>query len=105
MNPATGHRALALEAVLPGMRLGEDILDAGGGVLLAAGTILTESHIAALIRQGCPRPTIEVLTGEGGEGPEAVRDRLYWLFRRAAAGEPGRRLRDLLLDYRLERLP
>lgn len=87
------------------MRLGEDVRDAHGAVLLAAGAELTERLIETLRERGVQQvcvAEVEVLSAAEREARRAdVRDRLAYLFRHAGAGEAERQLFDSVLAYRL----
>jgi len=97
---------LPLEQVAPGMVLGADIRDAHGATLLAAGTELSESHLASLRRRDVRQATIEareiVSEAEQEVRREAIRARVRYLFRRAGEGEADRVLYQTVLEYRLE---
>ena len=85
MNAA--HHMVSLDQATAGMVLSDDILDQQGQVLLAQGTVLTASTIAALARHdiamlpiantGEPEPAIDVA---------AVSARVDHLFRGHGAG-------------------
>lgn len=99
---------LPLDQARPGQRLGSDLRDARGAVLLAAGSELSESLINALRRRGVESISVALadsITPEEQEMQrEAARRRLAWLFRRAGESEAERQLFEALLDYRLERI-
>jgi len=104
----TSIHTLPLEQVMPGMVLGADIQDAHGGTLLAAGTELSDMHIASLRRRDVQQAVIEmreILSEADREARrEAVRDRLGHLFRQAGEGEADRVLYQAILEYRLEQV-
>lgn len=104
MNPTP----LSLQRATPGMRLGADVRDAHGAVLLAAGTELTESLLAALRRRGITEIgvlEVEQLSESQREARrEAVAARLAHLFRRGGESEADRQLFDSVRDYRMESL-
>ncbi len=104
----TRVHVLALNQIAPGMVLGADIHDAHGATLLAAGTELTESHLASLARREVRQAAIEIreiFTEEEREARrEETRARLRHLFRRAGEGEADRALKQTLLEYRLEQI-
>ncbi|MDO9226572.1 MAG: hypothetical protein Q8M09_16015 [Pseudomonadota bacterium] len=99
---------LALEHVTPGMLLGGDVIDANGAVLLAAGSALSESLLAALGRRGIRQVEVtrveQLSESEREARREAVRARLAHLFRGAGETEAGRFLFEVVLDYRMEQL-
>jgi hypothetical protein len=101
-------RFIPLDNARAGMRLGIDICDARGAVLLAAGGELTEPLIVALRRRGIEQ--VCVATGEPLDAEalaarrEATRLRIAHLFRRAGKADADRRLYEAVLDYRLEQL-
>ena len=98
--------AINLAQATPGMCLGADVQDAHGAVLLAQGTELTESLLAALLRRGIER--IEVLETDAPDAAdfearrEAVEARLAHLFRRAGESDADRQLFHCVRGYRLE---
>lgn len=102
MNQTT----LLLQQATPGMRLGADVQDAHGAVLLAAGTELTESLLAALrrrdIAQICVHEEEQLSEAQLEARREAVAARLAHLFRRALESEADRQLLESVRDYRLE---
>lgn len=78
----TAHHMVGLDQATPGMTLSDAILDKQGQVLLAQGTVLTASTLAALARHevvmlpiavaGEPAPPVDVA---------AVTARLAYIFR------------------------
>lgn len=99
---------LPLELAQPGMRLGTDIRDDQGAILLASGSKLTKPLLAALHRRGVSQVSVaeaEAPTeAEREAGRDAIRARLTYLFRRAGEAEADRILFEAMLDYRLEQL-
>jgi hypothetical protein len=99
---------LSLQQAAPGMRLGVDVHDAHGAVLLVAGTELTESLLTALQRRGIVWISVlevELLSeAEREVRREAVAARLAHLFRRGGKSEADRQLFDSVRDYRMETL-
>lgn len=97
---------LPLEQAVVGMRLGADVQDAQGAVLLAAGAELTDSLLAALRRRGitqiCVHEEEQLSESQREARREAVAARLAHLFRRALESEADRQLYDSVRDYRLE---
>lgn len=92
----------------PGLRLGLDLRDANGAVLLAAGSELTEPLIAALSRRGVETITVvqanDLTPEEMAARREAARLHLAHLFRRSVGREADRQLFEILLDYRMEQI-
>lgn len=104
----TSIHTLALDQVTPGMVLGADLRDDHGATLLAAGTELSESHLASLRRRDVRQAAIEVREilseAEREARREEVRSRLHHLFRRAGEDETDRVLYRIILEYRLEQV-
>lgn len=104
MNPTP----LPLQQATPGMRLGADVQDTHGAVLLSVGTELTESLLTALRRRGineiCVLMVEQLSDAQREARREAVAARLAHLFRRGGASEADRQLFDSVRDYRLEAL-
>jgi len=102
------RRFLALDQAVPGMCLGEDVQDAHGALLLAAGGELTGHLLDMLQRRGihqiCVAEPEVPSTAEREALREAVRARLSYLFRGAGPDEADRQLFDSVLAYRLEQL-
>lgn len=105
MNPHTDP--IPLSKAHAGMVLALDLCDAGGAVLLPAGTALSEASLASLGRRGidavsvvseAPAPT------SAEQQAERLRQcaRLERLFRRSAAVEATGQLLGYLLHYRQE---
>jgi hypothetical protein len=82
------HRMVSLEDAVPGMALSDAILDQQGQVLLAQGTVLTPSMLAALKRHDVAMLPIAVQAIDA-PAPDlaAVAARVAYLFR-AAGREP-----------------
>ncbi|MEW5770238.1 MAG: hypothetical protein AB1831_07710 [Pseudomonadota bacterium] len=99
---------LPIDQVEPGMVLASDLHDARGAVMLAAGTHLGESHLAALRRRGVRQAEIEVHeTLSAAEREARRRDtlaRLSHLFRGMGDGGEINDLYQSILEYRLEQL-
>lgn len=70
-------RKLAIESLAPGHVLAEDVRDASGGVLLRAGTTLTDTYIAALVRRGYSHIPVD----DGIDGTVETDDPLSWEVR------------------------
>lgn len=100
--------AIPLDQAAPGMRLGEDVRDAQGAVLLAAGGELSESLLEALRRRGiqevCVAQEETLSEAEREARREVVRARLSHLFRGAGADGADRQLFETVLGYRLGQL-
>lgn len=104
----TRMHTLALDRVTPGMVLGADIQDVHGATLLAAGTALSDSHLASLQRRDVRQAVIEVRENLSEAERDALRvevgARLRYLFRRTGEGEIDRVLYQTILEYRLEQV-
>jgi hypothetical protein len=101
------RETLAIDALVPGMRLAAAVLDAGGQVLLPAGAELTESMLQSLFRRGVAELLVET---EAEEDPAIVEARrvaleiqLARLFRNAGDGAETMALYKAILNFRLER--
>lgn len=101
-------RAIPLSSAEPGMLLADEVRDAGGASLLAAGTELTQPMIASLQRRGVVRlliAEVEILTPEQlAQRREEIKKRVAALFRHCGGDPLMARLRESLLAYRLEDL-
>lgn len=102
-------KIIALDDAQSGMCLGIDVRDLHGAVLLAAGSELSDSLLAALARRGIREiGIVEVCPPLSAEERETLREnaraRLAHLFRRAGQTTTDRQLFELILDYRLEQL-
>ncbi len=99
---------VALDQATPGTTLGADIQDGNGLTLLAAGAVLTESHLASLRRRGIaqvPIAVTETLSAEQlAAHRQAARERLQHLFRHPGGGAADEFLQQVLLEYRMEQL-
>lgn len=97
---------LPLEEVLPGMVVAAPIIDAGGRVLLPAGSTLSEGVITSLARRDIASLTVEVEVPLDPAEAEARRARikaqLDHLFRHAGEGEEMHALYGAILDFSLE---
>lgn len=109
MNAA--HQMVSLDNATAGMTLSDAILDKQGQILLAQGTVLTDSMLAALARHDIPVVPIAV-ADEAAQVVDAaaVTERLAYLFRGHDAGDgTGPRdtatmlLHRYVADYRLGR--
>ncbi len=98
-------KRLALDQLETGMALAQDVLDAGGGCLLAQGAELTEATLASLRRRGVDHVMVlaeEVLGTEQRAAREAeVRARIERLFRKAGNDPMLLKLHAAILQYRL----
>lgn len=99
-------RQVALAAAPAGARLAQDVCDAAGRVLIAAGTELTASALASLRQRGISQVHIEepLSAAEFEARRAAVARRLAHLFRRERGTPLMDRLHDAVLAYRLEQL-
>lgn len=97
---------LALEAVQVGMRVASEVLDAGGRVLVSAGTEVSASMLTSLARREIASIMIELEVEEDPAQREAQRiavtARLDELFRKAGDVPETRILYEAVLAHRLE---
>jgi hypothetical protein len=98
---------VALEDAEAGMVLAADLKDAGGAVLLPAGTALSEASLKSLARRGVEQVSVVAdEPAETDEQKEAERlrqlGRLERLFRHSAASGATGRLLGYLQRYRKE---
>ena len=104
--PKVSHVPLAQAQA--GMKLAADVCDAGGNSLLAAGAELTEGLIGSLQRRGVLHIQIaedEVLTPEQLAARRAeVVAHVDAMFRKSGIDPLMAKLRETLLEYRLETL-
>ncbi|MDD5330710.1 MAG: hypothetical protein PHX38_11950 [Sulfuricella sp.] len=97
---------MPLERAEVGMVLAQDVLDAGGGCLLAQGGELTEASLASLRRRGVDHVVVavaeEALSAEQRAAREAeMRARIDRLFRKAGSDPMLLKLHATILQYRL----
>lgn len=97
---------LTLDAVLPGMKVAEALLDKVGNVLLPVGAEITPSMLLGLARRDVQGVKVEL---EVVEDPEQTKARsaeivadLDRIFRKAGDATETRTLYQTVLDYRLE---
>lgn len=103
---STAHQLVSLETATAGMILSDDILDQQGKVLLAQGTVLAASTIAALGRHDIALLPIAVSGAPAAVIDEAaVTARLDYVFRGADAAPDSAIaiLRDYISAFRLGR--
>lgn len=98
-----------LNEARPGARLAAAVLGAGGQVLMAAGTVLSEANLQGLARRGIASVVVEARRDEAelAAARDVLRRRLDHLFRRCdteAAAEAAQMLHRAALAYRLEAL-
>lgn len=100
------YKTISLTDASPGMQVALDVCGANGGVLLAAGTVLTEDTLAALKRHGVVRLQIEepLSPEQRVARAAAIEQRLEVLFRHAGGDPLLGKLREIVRDYRLGRL-
>ena len=100
-------RSIPITEVVPGAVLGEDLLDAGGHVLLHRGTRLSEGTIASLKRREVAEVSLEVPSTYGAEQLSARRmiitEDLNHRLRLAGDGEATRMVARAVLEYLLEK--
>lgn len=99
-------RLRPLEEIEPGMELADDMYDATGHVLLGNGAVLTAGMIESLNRRGIAHiPIAERIDAEeAARLRAAARRRVEALFRRAGDDPLMAKLREAVLEYRLEEL-
>lgn len=98
---------LAVSALLPGMVVGEAVVDDAGRILIPAGVELTENHIASLVRRELCVVKIEREVVENPLEREAYRlgliERMDQIFRHTAEDDQvSRALYQAIFDYRME---
>lgn len=97
---------LALEAVQPGMKVAEAVLDSSGQLLVPAGAEVSESVLAGLARRAVSAIKVEYEVEEDPVAREArrkaVSSQLDQLFRRAGEAVETRTLYEAVLAHRLE---
>lgn len=100
-------KALALDERVVGCRLAQDVRDAAGRVLLAAGTELTAAVVASLRQRGVTGVHVEQALDAAAAAAQrqSTTRRLDHLFRAAGDDELLNRLHQEVLAYRLEKLP
>lgn len=107
MNP--DGQILPLESLRPGMRLAEAIRDRHGNIMLTENTELTDSHLAALRQRGIASamvlperipPSDEDLAAMR----QSTEERLRHIFHKTLELPGSRKLFDIILAYRLEKL-
>jgi hypothetical protein len=101
------YKQIGIDDASAGMVLADAVYDSQGNVLLAKGTELSESTLAALRRRGVGG----VRVGDDSLAPEQlaaererVEARLAHLFRAADGSGAGAILREQLAAYRMEQL-
>lgn len=100
---------MPIDQAQPGMRLGDALRDAQGAILLPAGMVLGEAHLASLLRRGVA--TLAIALPDDAHAPdaaarrEAVAASLAQRFRHGGEGEADRALYRAVLTYHLERMP
>ena len=97
---------LAVAALLPGMVVGEAVVDDAGRILIPAGVELTENSISSLVRRELTAVKVEREMEEDPLEREAYRlgllERMDHIFRHTGDGEPSRALYRAIFDYRME---
>ena len=97
---------LALEAIQPGMKVAEAVVDDGGRVLVPVGAEVTESMLASLARRDIESIKVEHEVEEDLAAREAHRavivSRLDRIFRVAGDTAENRTLYQAVLDHRME---
>lgn len=98
---------LAVDDLLPGMRVAAAVHDEADRVLLPAGAEITESTISSLRRREIDQVSVEIEVEDDPVSAEAYRRKviaeLDHLFRRAGQGAETRSLYDAVARYRMER--
>ena len=97
---------LALEAVQPGMKVADAVVDDSGRVLVPAGADVTEAMLASLLRREVVSIKVELEVEEDPAAREAHRamivSRLDRIFRKAGDAAETRTLYQAVLDHRME---
>lgn len=102
-----GHKIISLADARPGMRIASDVCGPkGGDVLLAAGAVLSGVTLSALARRGISQlEVVEPLSPEERAARVAAIDqRLDVLFRHAGNDLLLCKLREVVREYRVEKL-
>lgn len=97
---------LALDALLPGMKVAEALLDKAGGVLVPTGAEITASMLLGLARREVQSVKVELEVAADpaltkARRAEIVAD-LDRIFRQAGDATETRTLYQAVLEYRLE---
>jgi hypothetical protein len=101
------YKQIAIDDASAGMVLADEVCDRQGNVLLAKGTALSESTLAALRRRGVEGVRIEddgASPEQLAAGREQVAARVAHLFRAAHGGAADAFLREQIAAYRMEQL-
>lgn len=97
---------IMLEEVNAGMRLAASVYDPAGKILLAKNTELNESMIASLARREIAHVQVEVEAFLSGNDialqKEQILGRIAHLFRKSSDAPLMDKLREKVLEYRLE---
>ena len=96
---------MSLDALVPGMKVAEAVVDKGGNVLVPAGAEITESMLSGLGRREVAGVKVEFEVAEDPALAEARRvataASLDQIFRKAGAAPETRTLYQAVLTYRL----
>lgn len=100
------RKMISLEDARPGMQLAADVCDANGGMLLAAGAVLSEAALAALARRGVTQFAVVVALSpeERARRVAEIDQRLDALFRHAGNDPLLRKLRGTMREFRVGEL-
>ncbi|TAN74324.1 MAG: hypothetical protein EPN14_09235 [Gallionella sp.] len=100
------RKTISLEETRPGMQLAVDVCDANGGILLAAGAVLSEAALAALARRGVTRLAVAeaISPEERARRIAEIDQRLDALFRHAGNDPLLRKLRETVREFRVGEL-
>lgn len=97
------YKTISLSDARPGMQVALDVCTANGGVLLAAGAVLSGDTLAALARRGVGQlQIVETLSPEQRAArAAAIEQRLDVLFRHAGDDPLLGKLREIVREHRL----
>lgn len=104
----TRIKSIPITLVRPGMVVAREVRNLEGQVTLQAGTVLSESSIAGLVRRNAHHVSVFQEDGRSEEELRAERakatERINYLFRHAPQDGTMGALRQMILAYRLEML-
>jgi len=94
-------QTLSIDLVQTGMKLAQDVKDAGGKVLASRGEAVGEALLVALRQSGIK--VLPVEPAAPGSSPASAKERLQYLFRRSLGDSCSQALLRTMLEYREER--
>jgi len=101
-------KLIPLSQALPGMVLESDVYNSNGQILIKAGMVLSASSLASLMKKNIGHVSVlaEDDRNEENLANERVkmRDHINFLFRNVAQDGTMGALRQIILEYRLEKL-